>query len=314
MTSLPDVRALAALPFDRTASITGLHNAQASRAFLDMDGMWWTVPFVRGESGCTYAFRLSPGEGHGAVLRCLNGHAVTIGSSPGQAVLAVLALERLLLGDSFRAKLVDHWSEVRDLLRDAITLAGGDPEALERTLHVADHLPNWVSPAPADQEERRRSMLLQIIGENPEANAAAWQRWKDSRLAPGDAPASLRLLQGNHGLDGTHRSAGLTPEVGATRDLLVRAAKRVVDAKLEPAPGWNMVIRAISERAEPTPDDFIAAVGSEPSAEAWEAWAATSFWFKAVGGTVPTEHVEVVEEIAETLGTTDILDARQLWR
>jgi hypothetical protein len=101
MTPLPDVRSLIALPFDNVANSTGLHGIgepKIARALFDREGLWWAVPFASGESGCDYAFRLAPGPEHGAVLRCLNGHAVTIASSPDRAILAVLAIERLHAG------------------------------------------------------------------------------------------------------------------------------------------------------------------------------------------------------------------------
>jgi hypothetical protein len=315
VTKLPDLRRLITLPFDRHANVTGIYNVTypAARIMFDDSGLWWAVPFARGESGSTYAFRLAPGVGHGAVLRCSNGHAVTIASSPDRAIAAALALECLLVGATFRARLQQASSHARDLLREAVSVTHGNPDTLERSLHMADLLPNWISPAPLEQEETRRETLWRITDEDMglETTRAIWGRSLDSRLAPADADACARLLQGNHGLDGTHRSGGLMPRSEAARELLVACARRLTTPR--PDPAWQSVIDALAHREQPAPADFISAIGPTPNGRAWDALAATSFWYMALTERVPSEHVDMAEDIAGESGAAHVIAARRVF-
>lgn len=317
MTRLPDVRALVALPFETEwKKVTGfgrLPRPVAQRQF-DSSGLWWAVPFALGASGCHYAFRLAPGAGHGAVLRCLNGHAVTVASTPDRAVFAMLALERLLVGDKFRNRVQEAWSQVRPLLREAVSITGGNPDALDDILHLADHLPKWVYPTASEDEEQRRTMLWRMTNDSAKSGSTklVWSRANDSRLAPTDADASLRLLQGNHGLDATHSGGGLMPDSKSARAFLVACARRVRDVGLQPDPSWARVINALAEHEQPEATDFIApSIGVGPE-RAWDSLAAASFWFNAVTRRVPDEHTVVAEEIAEAAGALHILEARRL--
>ncbi|MCC6994056.1 MAG: hypothetical protein IT370_05445, partial [Deltaproteobacteria bacterium] len=145
------LRGLAALPLDAHAEATGITNLafprNAQKSF-DTDGMFWAAPFATGTSGTDYAFRLTPGPGHGAVLRCVSGHAVTIASSPERAIFAVLACERLLRGGDSRTALHDGWSKARQVMRDAVSITGGDPDRVDAAIHLADQLPRWKNAAP----------------------------------------------------------------------------------------------------------------------------------------------------------------------
>src|SRR4051812_22535592 len=177
MLELPDVRRLASLPFDAQTEIVGIRNLripkQAQRRFDDA-GLFWAAPFASG-TGVDYAFRLTPGPGHGAVLRCTGGHAVTIASSPDRAIFAMLACERLLRGDKARAMVHDVWSKTskaRKLLRDAITITGGDPEKLDEVVHAADGLPKSRENPSAEEIAQRRAALRKITGEPSEASEA----------------------------------------------------------------------------------------------------------------------------------------------
>lgn len=312
MMPLPDLRSLTELQLDKSSTITGISGIgepEIARQLFDRRGLWWAVPFASGESGCDYAFRLAPGPEHGAVLRCLNGHAVTIASSPDRAIFAIVAIERLLVGQKSRAKLHDGWAQARGALREAVAITGGDPDALDDVLHLADALPKWTQPAPAVEEENRRTMLWRITGES--GAEPAWARSRDSRVAPDDAAASLRLLQGNHGLDATHAGAGLFPNHKLSRELVIACARGVRAGGLEPDPAWAAVITAIADREQPTPDDFIPASVGVGAARAWDSLAAASFWFNAVGGMAPPEHATVAEEIAEAAGAQHVLEARK---
>jgi hypothetical protein len=318
MIELPDVKALIQLPFDSRAESTGIRNLyepQIQRTEFDSLGLWWTVPFATGESGYHYAFRLAPALGHGAVVRCISGHTVTIASTPDRAILAVLAVERLLRGPKSRAILQAGWSQARGLLREAVTITGGDPDRLDEVLHLADELPKWRSPVPVEEEESRRAMLWRITDDTAASSGlepSIWDRSKESRLAPEDPAACLRLLEGNHGLDGTRTGGGLAPNTNDARSLLVACARRVHEAKLEPDEAWVKVINSIAKREQPKPADFIpASVGVGPL-RAWDALAAASFWYMAVEELVPKEQAEVAEQIAEEAGAKHVLQARRL--
>jgi hypothetical protein len=318
MTRLPNVLALLDVPFDSHTEITGIRGVsrpKIEQQHFDTTGLWWAIPFAYGESGCQYAFRLAPGSGHGAVLRCLDGHAVTIASTPERAIFAVLACERLLAGREFRTMLHDGWANARDVLRAAVTITGGRPDRLDDVLHLADELPNWVSPAPTEQEEKRREMLWRICGEDSPASAShesPWSRANDSRLAPEDPHASLRLLQGNHGLDGTHASGGLLPGSSGACELLAASARRLRDAGIRPDDAWAGVVNAIADRGVPEATDFIAPSVNMGAARGWDGLAAASFWFHAVGRSVPEDHVSLAEEAAELAGAKHIIEARRL--
>lgn len=315
MIELPDARALVALPFDAQSEFTGITKLaipkHAQRRF-DREGLFWAAPFATGESGTDYAFRLTPGPGHGAVLRCVGGHAVTIASTPDRAIFAIVACERLLRGEKSRARLHEGWSKTskaRKLLRDAVTITGGDPDRLDEVLHMADDLPKWRHDAPAAEVKKRRAMLQKIANE-PAKTSDAWARSEDSRAAPNDADASLRIMQGNHGLDGTHFSGGLVPANGEACELLVAAAKAVRKAKLKPNPKWANVIASIAVKGEPIADDFVEPIGGTPSQESWEALAMATFWFNTIKEDVSPEQIEYAEDIAGKIAKP-ILKARR---
>lgn len=315
MIDLPDVRALVALPFDPQSDFTGITKLalpQHAQRRFDTAGLFWAAPFATGETGTDYAFRLTPGPGHGAVLRCSGGHAVTIASSPDRAIFAILACERLLRGDKSRARLLAGWSrtsKARKLLRDAVTITGGDPDLLDDVLHMADDLPTWKPDASAAEVKQRHAMLRTITNE-PSVASAAWSRAEDSRAAPKNAPACLRLLQGNHGLDGSHFSGGLVPAKDEARDLLVACAKAVRKAALKPSRQWADVIASIAANGAPLADDLIAPVAGAPSQESWEALAMATFWFNAVKEDVPPEQIEFAEDMAGKIAKP-ILKARR---
>lgn len=315
MIDLPDVRELVALPFDAQSEVTGITNLgipkHAQRRF-DTDGLFWAAPFASGMSGTDYAFRLTPGPGHGAVLRCVAGHAVTIASSPDRAIFAILACERLLRGDNSRAALHGGWSKtskVRKVLRDAVTITGGDPDQLDDAIHMADELPKWRSDAPAAEFERRRAMLRKITYETSRTSEA-WARAEASRAAPGVASASLLLLQGNHGLDGSHLGAGLVPANDEVIPLLVACAKRVRKARLAPDPKWADVIASLAGKGKPVSEDFIKPIGGKATQESWEALAMATFWFHALAEDVPPEQIRLAEKMAEKIAKP-ILQARR---
>jgi hypothetical protein len=315
MIDLPDVRALVALPFDAQSEATGITNLgmpkNAQRRF-DIEGLFWAAPFATGTSGSDYAFRLTPGPGHGAVLRCMNGHAVTIASSPDRAIFAILACERLLRGASSRERLHGGWSKtskVRKLLRDAVTITGGDPDKLDDAIHLADDLPKSRSDAPPAELEQRRAMLRKITYETSKTSDA-WARSQASRKAPDDVDASLLLLQGNHGLDGTHFGAGLVPGNEHAISLLVECAKAVKKSKVKPDPKWAAVIKSIADKGQPVPDDFIKPIGPKPTQESWEALAMATFWFHSKAEDVPPEQIRLAESMAEKI-SKPILQARR---
>ena len=312
---LPDLRALLQLPFDthkETTGISSVANPKIVQQRFDETGLWWAVPFAYA-SGCHYAFRLSPGAGHGAVLRCLNGHAVTVASTPDRAIFAILACERLLVGEKSRARLIDDWMQVRSMLRDAVTITGGSADALDNVLHSADGLPKWVYPTATEEEEKRRRVLWRITGDESADSDAAWSRSRDSRSAPDDTEASLRLLQGNHGLDSTRSGGGLMPDPKGARQFLVACARRVRAAALAVDPAWTLVIDALATREKPEPTDFVpTSVGVGPE-RAWDGLAAASFWVNAAGGLVPSEHAAVAEKIADAAGAAHVLDARRIF-
>jgi hypothetical protein len=317
MIDLPDVmRALVALPFDAHAEVTGITNLTipkvAQRSF-DTNGLFWAAPFATGTSGTAYAFRLTPGPGHGAVLRCVSGHAVTIASSPDRAIFAILACERLLRGDESRARVHKGWSKTskaRKVLRDAVTITGGEPDRLDAVLHMADALPKKIKNATPEELAERRAMLHKITDE-PAQTDPAWARSDASRAAPDDAQACLELLQGNHGLDGTHFLAGLSPGEDEARELLVACAKAVKKAKLKPDPKWAAVIASLAGgKGHPESEDFIKPIGGTPSQESWEALAMATFWFHAVAEDVPPEQIALAEKMAGKIAKP-ILEARR---
>jgi hypothetical protein len=309
--AIPDIEALSKLPFDKTSEVTGIRaiDPSISQGMSDRNGLWWVVPFAEGESGTTYGFRLSLDECHGAVVRCLYGHAVTIASRPDQAFVAVLAMERMLGGENFRKLVHRNLSKVRGLLGDAVSITGGDPALLDAALHAADGLPDWISPASAADDQRSRKVLWKMTGDD--GGGPTWARSNDSRLAPQDPEACLRLLEGNHGIDGTHSLGGFMPDSEAARVLLVDAARNVQNKRLSASPPWKAVIDAIATNGEPTPDDFILAVGLEPSSRSWDALAMASFWFFAIGNEVPEEQIAMAQRIARELGANHILAARE---
>ncbi|MCA9857401.1 MAG: hypothetical protein H6709_02010 [Kofleriaceae bacterium] len=307
MIELPDLRALVALPFDAQSDVLGISNLgrpkNAQRRF-DTTGLFWAAPFATGASGTDYAFRLSPGPGHGAVLRCIAGHAVTIASSPDRAFFAIIACERLLRGERSRAMVHEGWSKTskaRTLLREAVTLTGGDPDRLDDAIHLADELPKASKNASSKEIAQRRATLRTIAAE-PAKLGEAWARSEASRAAPADTKACLRLVQGNHGLDGTHLSGGLMPGNEHARELLVACAKAVKKSRLHPDPTWKAVVASITRDGHPESEDFIEAIGGSPfTPDSWDALAAVTFWLHAVAEDVPPEHIELAERIADTI-------------
>lgn len=316
-TRLPDVEALSELlavdpATEKILGFRGLEQPAIVRQQFDRHGLWWAVPFAK-TVGCDFAFRLAPGPGHGAVLLCLLGHAVTIASTPDRAIFAMLAVETLLVGPKGRARLQAAWPEVREKLRAAVALTGGDPDALDGVLHLADPLPKSVAPAPLADEEQRRATLWQITREPDTSTNDTWRRSLDSRLAPEDAAACLRILQGNHGLDGTRFSAGLFPNGRFARELLVACARRVRAAGLVPDPAWAAVVEAIAEREQPEATDFVSATVGVGPVRAWDGLAAASFWYDAISRRIPDGLTSAAEETARAAGAEHVLAARRIF-
>ena len=79
------------------------------------------------------------------------------------------------------------------------------------------------------------------------------------------------------------------------------------DAKLTPDKEWAPLIKSIAAKGEPNNKDFIPAVEREEPELAWDALGAASFWYYAVGGEIPDDHVSVAEQLAEAAEAEHII-------
>lgn len=309
------LRTIPLLSHSTTLGVRAVADA-GTRLVLDSDGLFWVAPFARGDSGSTYGWRLSLGEGHGAVVRTGSGHAVTVAARSSDALFAVIALERLLIGPKARAKLTSGWAAALPALRDAVQATGGDPDRLDRILHIADALAPWRADVPPEAELERRAMLATLLDDptfpivGNEATSLAWQRSADSRRSPDDLGAATRLLAGNHGLDGPRTWAGLDADASGNANALFAAAQAAAPAGLPPAP-WGALASTLSAAEAPDPEAFLEPILKHDPVVAWEALAAATFWWRRRAPRVPEELAEAAEGIADHVGRTDVLAARR---
>lgn len=286
----------------KVSGIAGL-SAQGSRLTADVQGLWWVVPLAAGAAGPSYGIRLHPGPGHGAVVRYSAGHAVTVAADVSGLVPAMLLIERLLVAPKFRTRVQGAWASVGPWLADATRLCGGDPDVLDRALHVADDLSS-TAPATPEEDARRRVLLGQILGDERVASSPAGDPiWGRAQTAD-----PIVLLGGNHGLDGTHVHGGLFPSQAAARESLVHAAR----CALAPSTDTRLasMIRSIAEHGRPDADALLeAALGVGP-VRAWDALATASFWVNAATGHTSVDFAKAGADIARAAGADAILALR----
>jgi hypothetical protein len=314
--AMATLRALPLLAHGSTIGIRAL-SEPATRLVLDSEGLFWVTPFARGDSGSVYGWRLSLGDGNGAVVRTANGHAVTVAARPSDAIFAVLALERLLIGPKARAKLAAGWNAALPVLREAVTATGGDPARLDGLLHVVDELAPWKAHVPPAEARARRACLATILDDpmlpvtgDETGTPAPWTRARDSLRAPDDAAAGARLLAGNHGLDGSRAWAGLDADQNSVAAALQASARAARQAGTLPGAPWVAMAEPLAEGREPDARQFLEAIVGRPAEEGWEGLAAATFWMRRATRRVPEELMDPIEEMLQDAGRDDLIAAR----
>lgn len=282
---------------DQHAKVLGFRLAPPhAQAALDAHGLWWVAPFAVARSGAVYGWRRSMGPGDGSVVRCSNGHAVTVAARSSDAAVAALTVERLLVGPKSRKKLREGWPQARGEFLSLVKALGGvfDVQMLED-----EDLPAWRDAEAEELRFARRRKLAACLAD-PELpvqsvhGSGPWSRYVPR--TPSDTAQASTAICGNHGLDGLVEFAGLKSAKPAVVKNLQDAARVCQTAGCDLG-AWAPVAEVLAAGKEPKPEHFHDLM-ELPAAQAWEAFAASAFWWMIRDGAVPEEHAQAAAIIA----------------